>query len=50
MSFRLKNYVDVSEIVKLFGGGGYVRVVGCIIRDSIDNVKKMVLEVVLKLI
>ncbi|HHQ8757260.1 bifunctional oligoribonuclease/PAP phosphatase NrnA [Clostridioides difficile] len=48
VSFRSKNYVDVSEIAKLFGGGGHVRAAGCTIRDSIDNAKKMVLEAVLK--
>ena len=48
VSFRSKNYVDVSEIAKLFGGGGHVRAAGCTIKDSIDNAKKMVLEAVLK--
>ena len=48
VSFMSKNYVDVSEIAKLFGGGGHVRAAGCTIRDSIDNAKKMVLEAVLK--
>lgn len=48
VSLRSKNYVDVSEIAKSFGGGGHVRAAGCTINDSIENAKKRVLEAVLK--
>ncbi len=50
VSFRSKNYVDVSAVAKTFGGGGHVRAAGCTIYDSIENAKKKVLEVVLKTI
>lgn len=33
ISFRSKNYVDVSEIAKYFGGGGHVRASGCSVKD-----------------
>lgn len=50
ISLRSKNYVDVSEIAKSFGGGGHIRAAGCTIYDSIENAKKKVLEAVLKVI
>lgn len=48
VSFRSKNYVDVSAIAQSFGGGGHVRASGCTINDSIENVKEMVINEVLK--
>ena len=48
VSFRSKNYVDVSIIAQSFGGGGHVRASGCTIKDSMENVKKMVIDEVLK--
>lgn len=48
VSFRSKNYVNVSAIAQIFGGGGHVRASGCTIEDSIENVKKMVIDEVLK--
>ncbi len=50
ISFRSKNYVDVSKIAQSFGGGGHVRAAGCTIYDSIENAKQKVLEAVLKTI
>ncbi|WP_290061358.1 DHH family phosphoesterase [Paraclostridium bifermentans] len=48
VSFRSKNYVNVSSIAQKFGGGGHVRASGCTINDSIENAKKMVVDEVLK--
>lgn len=48
VSFRSKNYVDVSAVAQVFGGGGHVRASGCTIKDSIENVKKIVINEVLK--
>ncbi|WP_338559432.1 bifunctional oligoribonuclease/PAP phosphatase NrnA [Paraclostridium sordellii] len=48
VSFRSKNYVDVSAVAQVFGGGGHVRASGCTIKDSIENVKKIVISEVLK--
>lgn len=48
VSFRSKNYVNVSAIAQSFGGGGHVRASGCTIKDSIENAKEMVINEVLK--
>lgn len=48
VSFRSKNYVNVSTIAQSFGGGGHVRASGCTVKDTIENVKKMVIDEVLK--
>lgn len=48
VSFRSKNYVNVSDIAQSFGGGGHVRASGCTIKDSMENAKKMVINEVLK--
>ncbi|MGL6105924.1 DHH family phosphoesterase [Romboutsia sp.] len=48
VSLRSKNYVDVSAIAKEFGGGGHIRAAGCTVYDSVPNVKKKVLQEVLK--
>ena len=48
ISFRSKNYVDVSKIAQSFGGGGHVRAAGCTIYDNVENAKKKVVEAVLK--
>ncbi|MEG0180532.1 MAG: DHH family phosphoesterase [Paraclostridium sp.] len=48
VSFRSKNYVDVSVIAQSFGGGGHVRASGCTVKDNIQNVKTMVIDEVLK--
>lgn len=50
VSLRSKNYVDVSEIAKIFGGGGHIRAAGCTINDSVENAKKRVMEAVSKII
>lgn len=48
VSLRSKNYVDVSQIAKEFGGGGHIRAAGCTVYDSVENTKKRVLEAVSK--
>ena len=48
ISLRSKNYVNVSEIAKTFGGGGHIRAAGCTIYDSVENAKEKVLQEVLK--
>ncbi len=44
ISFRSKNYVDVSEIAKHFGGGGHIRASGCSIKDAnlMDVIHKVI--------
>jgi len=48
VSLRSKRYVDVSEIALKFDGGGHVRAAGCTIYDTMDNVKNIVLDEILK--
>ncbi|WP_330400271.1 DHH family phosphoesterase [Tepidibacter mesophilus] len=48
ISLRSKSYIDVSEIAKVFGGGGHVRASGCTINDSLENAKITIIEEVIK--
>jgi phosphoesterase RecJ-like protein len=44
ISFRSKEYVDVSEIAVSFGGGGHIRASGCSIKDAtLEETMNMVL-------
>ncbi len=44
ISFRSNTYVDVSEIAKIFGGGGHSRAAGCVIDMPLKDLKKVVLK------
>ncbi len=46
ISFRSKNYVDVSEIAIAFGGGGHVRASGCSQKDV--GLEEMIKKVIVK--
>lgn len=48
VSFRSKNKIDVNKIARFFGGGGHLRASGCTIKKSLSEVKKQVLDVILK--
>lgn len=49
ISLRSKNYVDVSQIAKVFNGGGHVRAAGLtILNETIENATKMVIFETLK--
>jgi len=43
VSLRSKNYVDVNEIAKKFGGGGHTRAAGCTLEGSAHQVKDKIL-------
>lgn len=47
-SLRSNNYVDVSEIATVFGGGGHVRAAGGLISESLEDTKKMLIKEVKK--
>lgn len=50
VSLRSNDYIDVSEIANLFGGGGHTKAAGCDIHDSLEiAIKKMVKETSKKL-
>ncbi|MEW6182542.1 MAG: bifunctional oligoribonuclease/PAP phosphatase NrnA [Bacillota bacterium] len=44
VSFRSKNYVDVSKLAGEFGGGGHPRAAGALVKGNIDKIKKAVLD------
>ncbi len=45
ISFRSKNYVDVSEIALAFGGGGHARAAGCSCKEvELQNMIEKVVE------
>jgi phosphoesterase RecJ-like protein len=44
ISFRSKGEVDVNKFAQLFGGGGHPNAAGCLIKGSIAQAKKIVLN------
>lgn len=44
VSFRSKEYVDVSALAQSFGGGGHMRAAGCTIQGSLEEAKRQVLD------
>lgn len=44
VSLRSKNYVNVSEVAMMFGGGGHIRAAGCTIQGSIEQAKNQLLN------
>jgi phosphoesterase RecJ-like protein len=48
ISFRARDGVDVAELAEEFGGGGHRYAAGCRIRGNLDQVKKSVLEAVVR--
>jgi len=43
-SLRSKDYVNVSELCRIFGGGGHIRAAGCTISGTIEQVKNQMLN------
>lgn len=43
-SLRSKNYVNVSEVCMMFGGGGHVRAAGCTVQGTIEQAKSQILN------
>lgn len=43
-SLRSKQYVNVSELCMIFGGGGHIRAAGCTVQGSIEQVKNQLLN------
>lgn len=44
VSFRSKEYVDVSALAQSFGGGGHKRAAGCTIRGDLTEAKKQIMD------
>ena len=47
-SFRSADIVNVSDICRIFGGGGHAKAAGCIIEGTLDEAKKQFVEAVRK--
>ena len=50
VGFRSKDYVDVSKLAQIFGGGGHIRASGCTIRNEMKKVENMIIEEIAKVI
>lgn len=50
VGFRSKDYVDVSKLAQIFGGGGHIRASGCTIRNEMKKVENMIMEEIEKVI
>ena len=46
ISMRSAEYVNVSELCQVFGGGGHLRAAGCSINGTLDEVKTLILGAV----
>ncbi len=46
VSMRSANDVNVSEICQQLGGGGHAKAAGCLLKGTIDEVKKQLIETV----
>ena len=44
VSLRSTGDVDVSSIAAIFDGGGHSKASGCLIEDSLDNVKNSLIR------
>lgn len=44
VSFRANDYVDVSDICLMFGGGGHIRAAGCFVQGTLETVREKVLQ------
>lgn len=43
-SLRSKEYVNVSEVAMIFGGGGHIHAAGCTVQGNIEQVKSQILN------
>lgn len=44
VSLRSKSDIDVNKIANVFGGGGHKKAAGCLITNSLADVKQMILD------
>ena len=50
VSMRSSNYVNVSDICYIFGGGGHPKAAGCLIQGNIEQVKEKILKEIKKVL
>ena len=44
VSLRSNDYVNVSDVCLLFGGGGHIHAAGCVMLEDMETVKKKLLN------
>ena len=44
VSLRSNDYVDVSEICMIFGGGGHIKAAGATINMNLEDAKKIIIS------
>ena len=47
---RSSNYVNVSDICYIFGGGGHPKAAGCLIQGNIEQVKEKIMKEIKKVL
>jgi len=50
VSFRSKNFIDVSRLAAQFGGGGHKKAAGCIMKEGLEQSKAIIKAAVSKII
>ena len=50
VSMRSSNYVNVSDICYIFGGGGHPKAAGCLIQGNIEQVKEKIMKEIKKVL
>lgn len=50
VSMRSSNYVNVSDICYIFGGGGHPKAAGCLIQGNIEQVKEKIMKEIRKVL
>lgn len=50
VSMRSRNYVNVSDICYIFGGGGHPKAAGCLIQGTVEQIKEKLLREIRKVI
>ena len=48
VSLRSKEYVNVSDVALMLGGGGHIRAAGCLVQGTVEEVKEKVLSEIKK--
>lgn len=48
VSLRSREYVNVSDVALMLGGGGHIRAAGCLVQGTVEEVKEKVLSEIKK--
>ena len=50
VSMRSKNYVNVSDLCYIFGGGGHPKAAGCLVQGTVEQIKEKLLREIRKVL